>query len=396
MVGEQAAAVVLQHGIHDAVEGHDDAQRNEDLHAREPAAEGVNSRLGGEGAHEHRPVEGGLAVSVRQPRVQRRHGGVEDEAGHDEINGGGRVVDVQLVEGPAVARRIAMEHDAGQQQHATGNVHEQIAVSRAQRFTPAPEPDQEHRGERHQLPEQEQGDEVARIDAADGPGDIEPGGDVLGVVLDVQAVKRAQDAHQAHDVAEDRAERIHAAKDECPVEEMHLAEFPAGHGQDAGKEQDGDEQQVTLLQARGHQGQHEGAQDQDQCGMEPEAIHGGPPSECARPRARQSYDLPGALECSEAPTLADVAAPEDGRTPAPVFVIVLAGHDAEVPEPFGKEDDHDAADEAEYGPERASVRVPCARVPYPQRPGWHPARPPARARRRRSRSRPLAGRAGTG
>ncbi len=68
---------------------------NEDLHAREPAAEGIDGRLGGEGAQEDRAVEGGLAVGIRQPGVQRRHGGVEDEADHDEVDGGGRVVDVQ-------------------------------------------------------------------------------------------------------------------------------------------------------------------------------------------------------------------------------------------------------------------------------------------------------------
>src|ERR1035441_838263 len=38
-----------------------------------------------------------------------------------------------------------------------------------------------------------------------------------------------------------------------------------------------------------------------------------------------------------------------------VFVVVLAGHDAEVAKPFGKDDDEDASAEAEYGPERGEV-----------------------------------------
>src|ERR1035441_10293290 len=90
-----------------------------------------------------------------------------------------------------------------------------------------PEPDQEHGGEGHQLPEEEQGDEVARVDAADGPGDVEPRSDVLRVLLYVQAVKRPENAHQAHDVTEDRADGIHSAKDHRPlVEHMDQAKFP--------------------------------------------------------------------------------------------------------------------------------------------------------------------------
>jgi hypothetical protein len=36
VVGEQAAAVVLEHGVHHAVERHDHAERDEDLHAGKP------------------------------------------------------------------------------------------------------------------------------------------------------------------------------------------------------------------------------------------------------------------------------------------------------------------------------------------------------------------------
>ena len=65
VVGEQAAAVVLEHGIDDAVERHDHAQRHEDLHAGKAAAEGIDGGLGGEGAEEDRAVE-------RWPRRRRR------------------------------------------------------------------------------------------------------------------------------------------------------------------------------------------------------------------------------------------------------------------------------------------------------------------------------------
>ena len=45
---------------------------------------------------------------------------------------------------------------------------------------------------------------------------------------------------------------------------MDLAKFPMGHGQYAREEQDRDEQQISLLQTRRHQRQHEGTQDQDE------------------------------------------------------------------------------------------------------------------------------------
>ena len=110
---------------------------------------------------------------------------------------------------------------------------------------------------------------------------------MLPVILDVHPVERAQDAHQAHDVAEDVAEGVHAPKDQCPVEEVDLAEFAAGHGENPGEQQDRDEQQVSLLKARGHQQEQEAAQDQDERRMEPEATHAfAPPAwRTAHPRS---------------------------------------------------------------------------------------------------------------
>ena len=96
---------------------------------------------------------------------------------------------------------------------------------------------------------------------------------MLGIVLDVQSVKSSQNAHQGHDVAENGAESVNAAKNQRPVEEVNLAEFSAGHGEDARENQDRDEQQVSFLQARGRQGKQEASQDQDQGGMEPEITH---------------------------------------------------------------------------------------------------------------------------
>ena len=89
VVGEQLPGVVLQHGIDHAVEGHDDAQQQQDFHSGKAAAEGIDRGLGGEGAEENRTGDGGLAVGVRQPGMQGRHGGVEEEA--DQYQPGGKI-----------------------------------------------------------------------------------------------------------------------------------------------------------------------------------------------------------------------------------------------------------------------------------------------------------------
>ena len=130
VVSQQASAVVFEHGIDDAVEGHDDAKRDQNLRAIETAAQRIDSGLGCECAHEDRTVESGFAISVRQPSVEWRDGSVEDKASQDEPSGGRRAIDGEvsevLVKGPT-ACGLAMPYYAGQQRQPAGDVHQQIA-----------------------------------------------------------------------------------------------------------------------------------------------------------------------------------------------------------------------------------------------------------------------------
>ncbi len=84
---------------------------------------------------------------------------------------------------------LPAQNDSGKQQQAAEDVHEKIAVSRPQRLLPAAKPDQEDRGKGHQLPEQEQDEIIAGIDDPQGSGHIDPGGDVIRIPFDVQAVQ---------------------------------------------------------------------------------------------------------------------------------------------------------------------------------------------------------------
>ncbi len=51
---------------------------------------------------------------------------------------------------------------------------------------------------------------------------------MLGIVLDVEPVKGPQDAHEAHDVAENQAEAVDASEDQVPIQELDLAEQKFG------------------------------------------------------------------------------------------------------------------------------------------------------------------------
>ncbi|OQB96790.1 MAG: hypothetical protein BWX86_00572 [Verrucomicrobia bacterium ADurb.Bin122] len=273
VVGEQPAAVVFQHGVHDAVQRHDHAHRHEDFQAGHAADERVNGGLGREGAEEDGAVEGRLAVGVGQPRMKRRHGGVEQEAGGDQIRGKRRVGDVERHESER-AGGLVVQHDAGEQRDTAGHVDEQVAIAGTERALASAEPDEERRGQRHEFPEEEEREEIAGVDGAERAGDVRPGSDVLGGAFHVQAVERADDRHQAHDVAEDLAEAVHAAEGQRPVEEADFAKGAVRHREHACKRGDGDEQQPALAQALGDERGDQGADQHDQRGVKPEIIHG--------------------------------------------------------------------------------------------------------------------------
>ncbi len=155
-------------------------------------------------------------------------------------------------------------------------MHKQVTEAGGGGLRGAAEPDEEDRSERHHLPEKEEGEQVAREDGPERTGHIGPGGDVLGVLLDVQAVKRADAAHPAHDHRKDEAQRVDPAEDERPLEERDMPEFPPGdheHHEHDPERQRGNRQEEGFLQARWHQREQDAAEQQDQRGMNPVITH---------------------------------------------------------------------------------------------------------------------------
>jgi hypothetical protein len=103
-------------------------------------------------------------------------------------------------------------------------VDQQVSQTGAQRFRASAEPNQEHGREGHDLPEQEQGYKIPGVDRANRTRHVHPGGHVLSVFFDVQSVERSEDAHQTHDVTENQAQFVNPAKDQRPIQELHMTE----------------------------------------------------------------------------------------------------------------------------------------------------------------------------
>ena len=247
--GEQLADVVLHHCVDHAVQGHDHAEHHEDVHAGAGPRQGVDRGLGGEGAQEHGAVERGLAVGLGQPRMQRHQGRVQAQADHDQPGVELRVGHVHQVEGD-VAHRPVAQHDARQQDDPADGVDEQVAVADRDRLRAAAEPDEEHRGKGHHLPEEEERQVVAGVDRAERSGHVEPGGHVLHRPVDVQAVESADHRHQGHDQGEHGGEFVHPAEHQLPIEEGEGGETAALRSveDDRGQGQHGHQKEVRSAQ----------------------------------------------------------------------------------------------------------------------------------------------------
>ena len=158
VVSEQAAAVVLQHRVNDAVKGHRHSQRHQNFHPGKTAAESIDGCFGRERAHEDGAVESGFAIGVGQPGMQGRHGGVENKPDHDQPGASGRMRHVEDRRRPSCRRSLANEGECPpgeprpRQRAPAGN-----GNPAAMRLRAAPEPDQEHGREGHQFPERERG-----------------------------------------------------------------------------------------------------------------------------------------------------------------------------------------------------------------------------------------------
>ena len=285
-VAERASEVVLDHGVEDREAGHERADVDQHLFAREPPRQGVHRHLGREGAEEDGAGGRPFRIRVDQPAVGQRERRLHPYRDEDEPRGQSLQSHRAEVEASGPVR---VHHGAGEQRDARHDVHEQISHPRRDGFRGAPRPDEEDGADREQLPEDEEGDEVAREDRAQGAPGVDHGRGVLhgGAValLQVQRVDDRDERAQVEQVAEEEAEPVGAHRGQRVPQELVLEFEPLLNAPHVQRTHDRDEHQPRRPQAREvpQEGHQQGAGEEDQERRDASRHRSSPPS--ASPRA---------------------------------------------------------------------------------------------------------------
>jgi len=233
VVGKDAPGVVFDGRVKDAVERHDAAANGEQIETDEAPGQHIHGGLGGKGAHEDGAGDRGFGVGVRQPGVQGHKGGIDQETDQNdvvEVLGGIRR---DRREGEGVQRRVAQQQ-AGQQKQPAEGMEEKIPEPGGRGHGGLTQPDEEHRADAHEFPEDEQAQVVAGEHATEGTGHVETGGHVLPPVGHMQGVDEADKRLNGKDMGEDQGQRIHPAEGQRLAEIGNGGQFPGAarpHGQ---------------------------------------------------------------------------------------------------------------------------------------------------------------------
>ena len=211
MVGEKPAHVVLEDGEDDAVDGHQRPHEGDVLRPGGRPRQEVDRGLGRVHAQEDARHEVRPRVGVREPGVERDERAVHPDTEHDQDRRPELVRRVRDPgQGPDDRRAASQEEqgDAGDEKGPAEPVEEEVAVPGADRLAPLL-PDQEGRGDRHELPDDEQGDPVPGKDRAERGACVQEGEEVETGRGDR---RRVDDGEQGDD-PEDHPDQVREAVD---------------------------------------------------------------------------------------------------------------------------------------------------------------------------------------
>ncbi len=200
--------------------------------------------------------EGRLDAEGEEDQQHSRPGRAQEAVGAD-----------QLVEDHR-PRAPVLDDRPRQEEHAGGDLDHEVAHAGAKGALGAPGPDQEHRGDRRQLPVHEEGQQVAGEDGADRRADVEHHGDLLETVLHVNGVDGPQDRRDVEDVAEEEAQPVHPHHGELGPEELHVVGGAGLQGEELGEGEGGHQHGGNGPPAPGQQGDEQPAADQDHAGRD--------------------------------------------------------------------------------------------------------------------------------
>ena len=229
-IGQNAAHVVLEQRVDDAVEHHVQADRDENVGAGEPDQQREYGGLGRERRQEYRAARAGLRIGVGNPGRQRRCSGIDQEADEDQPVAEA----VRLHRGEL--ERAGLEHvrdDADHQHDAAEQVDEQVAQAGSVGALRAGRPDDDGRAERHDLPEHEHGDQIAGKGHADRRAGIDERrsqfGDA-GLTMGVQTAGKGHDRKYGCKQAAlgGRADRLEGIVEEAELQRRVGRQAPYG------------------------------------------------------------------------------------------------------------------------------------------------------------------------
>src|SRR3990170_2049345 len=311
VVREELAHVVLDQGEGHAVERHHATHEGDRLDPGLRAREEVHGGLRRVHAEEDARGDVGARVGVREPRVERDEPDVHPRAQRDQ-DGGPPAGDGADRE---VSRFKEVCSDPAREESAAEHVEEEVAEARRDRVRAAL-PDEERRGDRHQLPEQEERHEVAREHRPDARTRVEEGVEVQPGAGECRGVECGQQRDQGEDVAHEEGKAVDPQEDEVGLHEADAPtrSFPQEerHGGPNGRERD----EADLTRASPQEEKEGRAKEVDEEWRDEDA-HGNNP--LARLRAISKGPNGSAVHTprTSAPSAVASTGPYTGRVPSP-------------------------------------------------------------------------------
>src|SRR5690606_24339321 len=172
---------------------------------------------GGKGGKEHRPGGARFGIGVRQPGGHRRRGGVDEHPDENQPA-------VEIGQGYGLYFDGAgVDHhplDADLEEHAPQQVHGGVADAGAARPLGAAAPHHHGGEDRHQLPEQEHGDQIPGEGHANGPGGVGLGGGQLPPFGLAEGEQPAGEGHDGEDGGEQAAQGARLDELDLGAEEL--------------------------------------------------------------------------------------------------------------------------------------------------------------------------------
>jgi len=211
-VHEHAPQVILDHRIENGERSHRGAEQDEhpdstDLCAGETACQRVDRHLGRERRQEYGARHGRFGVRIGGPVVQQREHAFDPERDEDQQRARTIQSEVRRVERdrPGLVR---VQYDPREQDHARGELHDEVAHPGAVGPFRLTGPDQEHRTDGEDLPEHEQRDQVTRKDGPDRAARVHQGSGLLGRAAHPECVDQANQCGEVEQITEEQTERI--------------------------------------------------------------------------------------------------------------------------------------------------------------------------------------------